>query len=154
MIKSILSSFINKDDTVLDIGCGIKEYSYIGKTTTVDAWDKLTPDYLLDVTKEPMPFKENSFDYILMIDFIEHLEKEDGIKLLESCKKIVKNKIFIFTPSYFVDNGVNVNDPNCWAYGNKYDYHKSLWLLDDFPDWTVIAHNDQYYFGYWTKHVE
>jgi len=91
-IVSDLKRLINSNDTVLDLGCGIKTYSYFGKTTTVDAWDKLTPDYLLDLEKDKLPFGENTFDHILMIDFIEHLDKDKGKVLLNDCKKIVKNK--------------------------------------------------------------
>jgi hypothetical protein len=150
-IVSDLKRLINSNDTVLDLGCGIKTYSYFGKTTTVDAWDKLTPDYLLDLEKDKLPFGENTFDHILMIDFIEHLDKDKGKVLLNDCKKIVKNKIFVFTPLVFNDNSINVNNPSCWAHGNKYDYHKSLWTLDDFSDWVVLFKNNVSFFGYWKK---
>lgn len=148
-----ISKIINKNDTVLDLGCGNKAFSNIGITTTVDAWEKIKPDYLLNLEIDKLPFEENSFDYILMIDFIEHLNKNNGIKLLEDCKKIVKNKIILFTPLHFNDNSINVNDPNCWAYGNNFDYHKSLWTLQDFYNWNRIEILEpfEFYFGYWIK---
>ena len=140
---------INPNNTVLDLGCGNKNYSCFGKTTTVDAWSKVNPDYLLDLEKDKLPFGENTFDFILMIDFIEHLDKNKGEILLEDCKKIVKNKIIVFTPLIFNDNSINVNDSNCWAYGNNYDYHKSLWTVDDFFDWTILFNDNISFLGYW-----
>jgi len=147
-----ISRFINKDDLVLDVGCGNKTYSIFGKTTTVDAWEKVNPDYLIDLEADRLPFNENSFDYILMLDFIEHLDKAKGEIVLNDCKKIVKTKIFILTPLVFNDNSINVNNISCWAYGNDYDYHKSLWTLNDFISWESIVTTPEFFFGYWDKH--
>jgi len=156
-LKIDIQPFIQQDSKVLDLGCGIKTYSNFSKfTTTVDAWHKVNPDLLLDLEKYPLPFEENTFDYITMIDFIEHLDKNRGKILLNQCKKIVKDKIILFTPLFWDDNSKNVNDPRCWAYGNEYDYHKSLWnLSEDFSDWTTIniygPKNQQQWLGYWQK---
>jgi glycosyltransferase involved in cell wall biosynthesis len=86
-----------------------------------------------------------------MIDFIEHLGKEAGERLLEVCKKIARKKIFVFTPLVFSNNGANVNNPKCWAYGNKFDYHKSFWSMDDFAGWETIQLTPKDFFGYWEK---
>ena len=142
MIIEEIGKLIKIDDTVLDLGCGNKRFSIFGKTTTVDSWKKVKPDYLLNLEVDKLPFVENSFDYILMIDFIEHLNKDRGRILLEDCKKIVRKKIILYTPLVFNDNSINVNNRKCWAYGNVFDYHKSLWTLDDFPDWTILFKND------------
>jgi cyclopropane fatty-acyl-phospholipid synthase-like methyltransferase len=152
-----IGQYIEKESKVLDLGCGIKTYSnYSQFTTTVDAWDKVEPDLLIDLEKEELPFKENSFDYVTMIDFIEHLDKDRGKVLLEKCKKIVRNKIILFTPLFWDDNSKNVNNPRCWAFNNKYDYHKSLWNVEeDFKDWHTINNygpkNRLQWLGYWQK---
>lgn len=152
-----IGKHIEKDSKVLDLGCGIKTYSnYSKNTVTIDAWDKVNPDILMDLEVRRLPFEENSFDYITMIDFIEHLDKYKGERLLEDCKKIVKKKIILFTPLFWDDNSKNVENPSCWAFGNKYDYHKSLWSLEkDFADWTTIniygSKSRQQWLGYWEK---
>lgn len=153
-IHKFLSTQISDDSSILDIGCGIKDYSMFGKCTTVDAWDKVNPDYLLNLENEKLPFDDNSFDYILLIDFIEHLNKDKGLIVLNDCKRIVKNKIFLFTPLIFDTNEDNCKDINCWAYGNEFNYHKSLWTMDDFIDWEqIIKNTDNYqtFWGYWEK---
>lgn len=156
-VRSLLQNHILKNSKVLDIGCGKKSHSnYSVNTTTIDAWTKLSPDILLDVEKEPLPFEKDSFDHITMIDFIEHLDKDKGEDLLIQCKDIVRDKIFIFTPLFFTNNAENVENPKCWAYGNPYDYHKSLWTLEeDFKDWTTLGlfpHKmGNQWLGYWQK---
>ena len=39
-----------------------------------------------------------SFDTVLMFDFIEHLEKADGEKLLDNIENSIKKQILMFTP--------------------------------------------------------
>lgn len=151
-----LEQLIEKDSRVLDIGCGNKVYSSISSnTTTVDAWEKVNPDILLDVTKQVLPFEENSFDYITLLDFIEHLDKDSGFQLIEQCKKIVRKKIILFTPLFWDTNEDNVNNPDLWCYGNPFDVHKSLWDENDFKDWTLIEIIQQRkgacWLGYWKK---
>lgn len=140
-IKEFLSNEIDDFDSVLDIGCGNKTYSKYGMCITIDAWDKVNPDILFDIEKNDLQFPDKSFDYILLLDVIEHLEKERGKEVLEQCFRVAK-KVILFTPLYWTDNHDNTNDPDCWAYGNKFNIHKSLWTLDDFKDWQIIEKED------------
>jgi len=137
-LEKELEILIPKTSKVLDIGCGNKNHSnYSINTTTIDAWEKVNPDILTDVTKDFPVFKDNEFDIVTMIDFIEHLEKEDGYKVLEESIRISK-RVIIFTPLFWDDNSENVTNKNLWSYGNPYDYHKSLWSEEDFSDWNTV----------------
>jgi 2-polyprenyl-3-methyl-5-hydroxy-6-metoxy-1,4-benzoquinol methylase len=71
----------------------------------------------------------SEYDLVLMIDVIEHLEKEDGIALLEK----INCKIIISTPVEFfqTDEGLPESEK-----------HKSLWTIEDFGD-RVIKDNSQ-----------
>jgi hypothetical protein len=145
-------------DTVLDIGCGDKSLSKrfkCKKLITLDAWDKVKPDILLDLSTNKIPFEENSVDVVVMLDFIEHLEKTVGAGIIEQAKKITRRSIILLTPLWWTDNSVNVNDPDMWCYGNIYDFHKSLWTLEDFVGWNRFTNNpnvsDEYFVGAWTK---
>jgi hypothetical protein len=57
---------------ILDLGCGkIKHQDSIG----LDMNRGVNPDVLHEVKyRENLPFKENSFDLVYMIDFIEHVD--------------------------------------------------------------------------------
>lgn len=157
IIHDNLAGHIYTDEKVLDLGCGIKDYSDIATNTiTVDAWPVVKPDIVLDFEKELLPFADNSFDHVLLIDVIEHLDKSAGKLLIEQCKEITRDKIFLFTPLFWTDNAKNVEDPNCWAYGNQYDYHKSLWSVgEDFQGWATLAmlggNNAKQWLGFWQK---
>lgn len=40
--------------------------------------------------RKPLPFKDNEFHKIVHEHFIEHLEKEDGHRLLQECYRVLK----------------------------------------------------------------
>lgn len=154
-----------KPETVfLDLGCGDKGKSSWAKaqgTTviTVDAWENVNPDFCVDVTKDPLPFEDNCFDIVLMYDFIEHVTKEEGYKVIEEAQRVCGGEIILVTPIFWTDNLHNVNNPNLWCYGNHFDEHKSLWLPEDFealPGWERIlgSHDDtKYYLGVWKNEI-
>jgi hypothetical protein len=124
------------------------------KIITVDAWEKVKPDFLIDLNENDLPFVSNSFDVVLMLDFIEHLSKDAGKKLIEDCKKICNKKIFLLTPleEIWTDNHENVENENYWCFGNEYDLHKSIWGHLDFADWTTltIPGFEKYYVGFYS----
>lgn len=146
-LMKYLSSIIKTGDTLLDLGCGPKLYSdpfkgICKKILTVDAWESVNPDIVADLeTANLLSLLDNQkFDCVLMIDFIEHLSKDAGIRLIEDVKKITVKNIILLTPleEIWDDNHKNVNDPSLWCYGNTYDMHKSLWTRDDFADWVDL----------------
>lgn len=142
-IIKLLDSLIKEGDSLLDLGCGPKLYSTpfkdrCSKVVTVDAWDSVNPDIVADLENADLSELVNSekFDFVLMLDFIEHLDKDKGNKLIENVKKLTKKKIVLLTPleEIWDDNHKNVNDPSLWCYGNTYDYHKSVWTTNEFVD--------------------
>lgn len=150
--------YIKPEYNILDIGCGNKaKTNYIknkltkGTIKTLDAWEKTQPDYLIDVGKNDLPFKENEFDTIIMLDFIEHLEKNRGFEIIEQCKKICKKHIAIYTPLWWTDNKKNVENPKGWYYNNHYDLHQSLWKTEDFKDFKDLNYGANRFFGVWSK---
>lgn len=134
-LPDLLTELIDPSSEVLDLGCGDKRHSnYSNKTTTVDAWPDVFPDIVLDVVKEPLPFREDSFDIVTMLDFIEHIDKEEGYSLIENCKKVSRHKILVLTPLYWDDNSSHTNNTSLWCYGNPHNLHKSLWSIKDFEN--------------------
>lgn len=153
ILDFIFSKIEIKSPTILDIGCGDKKFHpYLpGELTSLDAWPKTEPDYLLDLSEYDIPFYW-SFDYVLMIDFIEHLEKERGIEIIQQAKRIASKGIFVFTPLVWDDNNKNVKNPKCWYYKNLYNIHRSLWNKEEFENWETTIIN-QSIIAYWrTRH--
>ena len=68
--------------------------------------------------------KDRSFDFIIAIDFIEHLEKKDGWKLLDWMEKNSNIAAIIYTPNGFLyQPSIEEGD---------FQEHKSGWDVNDF----------------------
>lgn len=152
-LLDIYQSLINPEDEVLDIGCGnkiITRYLKCKKLTGVDAFeDYLTKfDVLGDMLKIKELVPEKSYDVLFCLDAIEHLEKDAGMTFLGDMESVARKKIVLFTPTFWTDNSEAVLNPNFWSYGNQYNYHKSLWTIEDFlaKGYKRIdfAYNDRY----------
>ncbi len=65
----------------------------------------------------------NNYDLILMIDVLEHFEKEEGKKLIEELLEKT-NYLLISTPK--------IVEEQKDTFGNKYEIHKSSWTKNDF----------------------
>lgn len=67
-------------------------------------------------------FPEKSFDAALLIDVVEHFEKDDFLNFLPKLEKIAK-KIIVMTPNGYVKQDEYDN--------NEYQIHKSGWSTED-----------------------
>ena len=67
------------------------------------------------------------YDLVLAVDVIEHLTKEDGVKMLEA----VKGKYIVSTPNYWLAQGA--------SFGNEYERHVSQWSQADFCNSRLIS---------------
>lgn len=146
-LVAFLKSIISDGSTILDVGSGPGFYSkyLFGETcniTTVDAWSEVNPDILCDLATTSILTKTNKkYDYVFLIDFIEHVDKNRGLEIIEDCKKLCLNKIILLTPLVWSKNEENVNNESLWCFNNNYDLHKSLWEKKDFCDFTEININ-------------
>lgn len=97
---------------VLDIGCGAgyvgKELEKYGCTVTgIDIASDVEINPLqrfkkMDLDTDDIPFPPDSFDYILLLDVLEHLDSPSQFKLLEKIRADSKSKkpvIIITTPN-------------------------------------------------------
>lgn len=158
-LVAYLQSQIAAGSSLLDLGCGPKMYSdplrdQCNRILTVDAWDWVEPDVVANLeTTALKDITQDHWDYVLMLDFIEHLDKFAGLDLIEQVKQIVNQRIFLLTPleSIWTENHENVDNPNLWCHGNEYDLHKSLWTPEDFSGFTRvnIVGFDDYFVGYY-----
>lgn len=132
--------YVKRNDIVLDLGCGIMQ-----ATTNYSGWGNLKCKAVLGVdlfdrylqeiyTKYPTVktnvlntklFIDNSYDVVLCLDVLEHLELEQADHLLKEMKRIARRNVVIYTPYEFKSNEEHVN--NVWGMGeNKLQSHKCL----------------------------
>jgi hypothetical protein len=158
-LVAYLQSQVVAGSTLLDLGCGPKMYSnplreQCSRILTVDAWAWVEPDIVADLeTTTITDITPDRWDYVLMLDFIEHLTKEAGLSLIEQVKQITNRRIFLLTPmeEIWTENHENVDNPELWCHGNEYDLHKSLWRPEDFVGFTRVQIRgfDNYYIGHY-----
>jgi len=118
--------------TILDLGCG-KGWSWRsfvngkGDNSFLTVGADISLPYLsyckekrlygdlvrCDVRR--LPFKEKSFDIVLLLQLVEHFEKEDGLRLIEEAEKIARRQVIIATPVGFLE----------------YEWHFSGWEPDE-----------------------
>lgn len=139
-LGELVQEKINPDETVLDIGCGIQQANdeIIAKSILgVDIFD----NYLnhiknnINTVKLSMSeldrFMDNSYDIVICLDVVEHLDKELALKVIDECKRICRKKAIIYTPSEFKDNMSAVD--NAWDLGyNEHQKHLCVLSTEDF----------------------
>lgn len=78
--------------------------------------------------------KDNSYDYVSMLDGLEHMDKSVGKQVLKHIKRVAKDGVLLFIPQGLADDGYLKNEPhNAWGIEGADDYqlHKSGWTKDE-----------------------
>jgi len=145
-LTKAVNEYLSTEETVLDLCCGngiVSDGFLYSEITGIDVCEEYLMEYrkklpnsktkIFDLSKvsssEEEEFSENKYDNVLCIDGVEHLEKEEGIALIEKIEKIANKKVVIFTP----ENVSNPNEPtlnnpkNTWGIssGDQWQIHRS-----------------------------
>lgn len=108
-----MMGFLNNRKRFYTVGMDIYE-PYLRECKTAKTHSE---NILCDVRR--LPFKDKSFDIVLFLETIEHLEKEEGLKVLQEIERIARREIIISTP---------VSSAGQEAYGgNPHQEHRSSW---------------------------
>lgn len=73
-----------------------------------------------------LPFRDGSFDLVIATEVIEHLEKKNGMRLLDNIEHIARKRVIITTPNGFMPQGP--------LNGTKTEIHISGWHVRDFKN--------------------
>lgn len=136
--------------TILDIGCGIRpQRIHQGQTVALEphheyrAWlAQNRPDVVIvsgEWADAPSLFSPLSFDHVTIMDVIEHLEKDDAVKLLQHALTLARKSVTVYTPlGFFEQEPVGVD---AWGmHGCEWQRHRSGWTQDDFDGWEIRIH--------------
>lgn len=142
--KNLLLKELEGCKTILDLGIGkdplIQFYDKSEFTVGVDLfepyleWNKKKRVYSqyvrADVKK--IEFKENSFDAVLALELLEHLNREEGMQLIEKMHYWANKKIIVTVPKCgSVHNRDEIPSSNA-PDGNILQIHISNWRVADF----------------------
>lgn len=131
-----------KVKTVLDVGCGVSLKSqYIDAELRVGV-DIYRPFLMHVESKVPCAlvnadaldigklFLPKSFDLVLIIDIVEHLEKSDAFRLLDLAEEIARIAVIVETPQGYVPQNMDI-----WGHdGHTYQTHRCSWETNEFTD--------------------
>lgn len=121
-------------DSVLDLGCGPDspvKYAEVPRRVGVEAFEPYLAasknlgthtEYIQeDLTK--VAFEARSFDAVLLIDVLEHLDKGPGAALLAKAEVWARRKVIVSTPNGFV--------PQPTIDRNPFQAHRSGWSVEE-----------------------
>jgi hypothetical protein len=74
---------------------------------------------------EVLPRLKEKYDLLLLIDVLEHFERDDGIRLLSHCRESARN-IIISTPKDIGDQHE--------SWGNPFETHRHQWTRSELAD--------------------
>ena len=106
-------------ESVLDVGCGAHCWTFrelgFSNTTGIEAYEPAfqeavrlnTHDHLVlgDARNLERWFEPRQFDACVAVDVIEHLRKEDGLRVMRQMEQIARQRVVFFTPSGFLPQG-------------------------------------------------
>ena len=113
--KEILN-YLDPCDSVLDFGCGmVSATGVIGaRHLGIDAYskylDNLSDRMITMIGTVPgvvHMFPDKSWDHVLLLDVLEHLEKEEALEVINKSKSIARKYVFVNTPEGFVEQSAN-----------------------------------------------
>lgn len=155
---AVLRNLLPDGFRILDVGCGDKNLLHnitakvTCKATTVDAWSSAKPDVLLNLECDPLPFGDESYDVVLLMDVIEHLSMEAGKRLIRDAQRVAKSKVFIYTPRVFDENVAPYLEVGFYN-SNPFVLHKSHWpaaVLEEYGFVLMDLFMDAF-FGIWRR---
>jgi hypothetical protein len=140
---------------ILDVGCGIRPQTLakVNQHICLEAHSQYIEHYDKNVLSKKSFFGKRKFLFIndtidflfnkfprksvnaiIMLDVIEHLDKEYAKKVISIFEEIAINDIIIFTPYGYVEQ-LHPDGKDAWGLdGGKWQEHKSGWTPDDFDE--------------------
>lgn len=70
-----------------------------------------------------LEFKPDSFDAVVLAEVLEHLDKEEGLRLLSKIERWARRKIVVSTPNGYLYQPA--------LYGNPHQLHRSGWDIEE-----------------------
>lgn len=160
LILEAVSKEIFPVDVVLDVGTGVRPQgffparihicvephsAYAEKLVAMTVFrSELFPIVATWNTLLPL-LPDSSVDSIFALDFIEHLEKDEGVLFLAEAIRVARRQVVVFTPYGFYPQDYSESDEkDRWGLdGTQWQIHKSGWMPEDFGSgWKLLCCNN------------
>ena len=132
--SNLLDKHLSPSDFVLDLGCGPKSplhaydvlYSVgveIFKPYIKEAKRLHTHDEFIQADIRQIQFKPASFDTVVAFHVLEHLDKDDGYRLMVKMKEWARKKVIISLPNGYISFGSKDS--------NEFQIHRSGYTANE-----------------------
>jgi len=144
------SLHIQHGGVVVDFGCGIRPQQVVRADVPIcvepfgEYVEALRTErrFVIQMTAEEFLKVPVRYDTAVLLDVIEHLEKQAGLELLDALKARFR-QIVIFTPLGFYEQSYQDGDKDAWGMnGTEWQTHRSGWMPDEFPGWKIEVDTD------------
>jgi hypothetical protein len=154
-----VSQRVKETEVVLDLGAGIRPQTFVGEPLVhlcVEPHRTYVERLRADVRNDPRIvilngtweqatalLPDKCVDSVFALDFIEHLEKEEGFRMLREAERLARVQIVVYTPNgFFPQNHAGSTDR--WGLdGAAWQVHRSGWTAEDFgPEWHFVVSPD------------
>jgi len=136
-LNTIWRKLDKNSEIILDVGCGKGEpmkfinrhgkFKVVGidifKPYLLEAKETKVYKYLVLGNAVSLPFKNKSFDTVICMEVLEHLEKQDGERLLDELERVARRQILLSTP-------VGRYEQHSYD-GNPYQKHRYIWQVSN-----------------------
>lgn len=75
-------------------------------------------------------FLPNSFDLVIALDIVEHLEKEESLAMIAQCEQIARRGVIIETPRGFIPTDLDITGHG----GHDVQTHRCGWEPEEFEE--------------------
>ena len=135
-LGEIVAGRVRPSDEVLDLGCGIMPATggrlHCKRHVGVDGFkpylDLIGPPCVCGRLPEVLErFESRSFDVVLLLDVVEHLDKPDALAAIAAAETIARREVIVFTPDGFVPQagfsawGLGLNQDQAHRCGFTFD---------------------------------
>lgn len=81
-----------------------------------------------DIRKLEDIFIPKSFDIVIALDVVEHLEKEESLNMMRQCEAIARKAVIIETPKGYIPQNIDIQGHG----GDEWQTHRSGWEPEEF----------------------
>lgn len=147
-LEGALQSRVAHTKVALDIGCGIRPMTHFVPQVhlCLEPFEPYIKILLKRFASSPglIPLRttaleglellpDQSVDSIFLLDVIEHMTKEYGLRVMTQCRRVARKQIVVSTPLGFMPQAHEIGALDGWGVAyNKLQDHLSGWLPEDF----------------------
>jgi glycosyltransferase involved in cell wall biosynthesis len=159
LVEATIRQLVGPVRTVLDVGAGIRPQKLVPthvhicvepyKPYVERLRNEVEEDrdwvFLSARWQDVLPLMpDDSIDTVLALDVIEHVEKEEGLRLLHEAKRVARHQVVVFTPLGFYPQAYEPDGFDRWhMHGGRWQTHRSGWEPQEFGrEWQIVACRD------------